>query len=199
MLAAPRTQGFCPGCGEDLIPKCGSIKVHHWSHKVADCDPWWEPETWWHREWKARVRPEATEVVIGSHRADIVGCRGGVIELQHSPISPEMIREREHFYRRMIWVIDAQPFFDNLGSYPEIEDYEGWVRWRWPRKSLMGMQRQQYWDLGWHGLARARQFKFEYESEENAWGTRWSKPCYVELEPVDLDEFLDRFLGDQRA
>ncbi len=45
--------GTCPNCGAELIPKCGNIKIHHWSHKrLNNCDNWWESETEWHRNWK---------------------------------------------------------------------------------------------------------------------------------------------------
>jgi hypothetical protein len=45
---------------------------------------------------------------MGPHRADVVTASGGVVELQHSAISPEVITEREEFYgERMAWVFDA--------------------------------------------------------------------------------------------
>ena len=108
--AAPGLAGACPSCGSPVRPKCGSIVVHHWAHLArADCDPWTEPEGEWHRGWKLAVPPERREVVIGPHRADIVTASGGVVELQHSPISPEVITEREEFYGdRMAWIFDAR-------------------------------------------------------------------------------------------
>jgi Competence protein CoiA-like family len=51
--AAPERQGCCPACHASLIPKCGEIKVWHWSHYARpECDPWLEPEMRWHRGWK---------------------------------------------------------------------------------------------------------------------------------------------------
>lgn len=45
---------------------------------------------------------------MGPHRADVVTASGGVVELQHSAISPEVITEREEFYgERMAWIFDA--------------------------------------------------------------------------------------------
>ena len=42
------------------------------------------------------------------HRADIVTASGGVVEIQHSPISVDVITEREEFYgERMAWIFDA--------------------------------------------------------------------------------------------
>jgi hypothetical protein len=121
--AAPSAVGSCPGCADSLIPKCGEILIWHWSHRSrrdSDCDSWYEPETDWHRWWKARFPREQVEVTIGPHRADAVAqsCSGlstsTVLEFQHSNIAPAEIREREAFYTEqvgnMLWVVDAAPF-----------------------------------------------------------------------------------------
>jgi len=64
--------------------------------------------TEWHLGWQAAVPAERREVVMGAHRADIVTVSGGVIEIQHSAISPTVIAEREEFYGdRMAWIFDA--------------------------------------------------------------------------------------------
>lgn len=100
----------CSGCGDDVIAKCGEIKIWHWAHVNKECDSWYEPESAWHIGWKSLAPPDNQEVVIGPHRADIRTSKGTVIELQHSPISPEEIREREQFYGDMIWIFDASAF-----------------------------------------------------------------------------------------
>ena len=111
--AAKGLQGTCPSCAAPVRPKCGSIVVHHWAHHArGECDPWSEPEGEWHRGWKLAVPPERREVVMGPHRADVVTASGGVVELQHSGISPEVIAEREAFYgERMAWIFDATEAF----------------------------------------------------------------------------------------
>lgn len=110
----PGMRALCPSCGGDVLAKCGSIKAWHWSHVAADCDPWSEPETEWHLNWKRRFPPECREVVIGNHRADVRTKNGIVIEFQHSSISVEEIRDREAFYgERMMWVIDGAKFRKN--------------------------------------------------------------------------------------
>lgn len=99
----------CPACDSVVIGKCGELIVHHWAHaSKLDCDPWSEGETQWHRDWKSCLPPENQEVVIGPHRADIVLADKTVVELQHSAISPEVIREREQFYGNMIWLFDGR-------------------------------------------------------------------------------------------
>lgn len=118
-IAASRgAVGVCPGCDDKLIAKCGELVIHHWSHYARpDCDNWFEPETDWHRGWKAHFSPRQVEVVIGPHRADVVA-RSTVLEFQHSGISTTEIRERESFYTqavgRMAWVFDANDFREHL-------------------------------------------------------------------------------------
>lgn len=107
-VASRGSRGTCPGCGEEVIAKCGSIKVWHWAHLNKDCDPWSEPESVWHLSWKQRAPLDRQEVVIKrndvTHRADVVAKNGAVLELQASPISAEDILERERFYCHMAWL-----------------------------------------------------------------------------------------------
>lgn len=112
-LPEKKLWGNCPVCGEIAISKCGSRVVHHWAHKSgADCDTWSEPIGPWHLEWQGCVSPDCIEVVMGKHRADIVGKASRVIELQHSPISSEDVTARETFYGDMIWLFDATKRFE---------------------------------------------------------------------------------------
>jgi hypothetical protein len=104
--ASPKERGKCPCCGAPVVAKCGKIVSWHWSHLAKDCDPWYEPESEWHRDWKALFPEDWREVVVGPHRADIKTPKG-VIEFQASSISPDEIEERENFYGKMIWVIKA--------------------------------------------------------------------------------------------
>tara|TARA_R110000782_G_scaffold3002_3_gene11079 strand:+ start:9293 stop:10126 length:834 start_codon:yes stop_codon:yes gene_type:complete len=106
-------RGTCPLCGEETISKCGKIRIHHWAHKRGgNCDPWGEPETDWHREWKRNFPEHCREVTVTSedgekHRADVKTDCGRVIEFQHSPISFEAREAREAFYESMAWVING--------------------------------------------------------------------------------------------
>lgn len=98
---------ICPSCRSAVVPKCGTVMVHHWAHKQKrDCDPWFESETLWHRQWKSKGF--RTEVVIQNHRADIVSSKGYIVELQHSGISEDMIRQRESCYGvKLRWIFDG--------------------------------------------------------------------------------------------
>lgn len=111
--AQPHLQGECVGCGSEMIPKCGEVKVHHWAHRGRRrCDPWWENETEWHRRWKGRFPDEWQEVVHHAedgerHVADVKTDHGWVLEFQHSYIKPAERRSREAFYPRLMWVVDG--------------------------------------------------------------------------------------------
>ncbi|MYK68074.1 MAG: CoiA-like domain protein, partial [Gammaproteobacteria bacterium] len=102
-------RGVCPVCGAVMIAKCGPRVIHHWAHKARrNCDPWWENETAWHREWKNHFPEECREVSHTApdgevHRADIKTPTGIVIEVQHSPMSDDERETRESFYGNLNW------------------------------------------------------------------------------------------------
>src|SRR3990167_10332836 len=94
LLATPKSHSICPCCNTAVVAKCGSIKVWHWAHESKyDCDTWYEGISQWHLDWQDRVHEKHREIVIGPHRADIQLSNGQVIEIQNSPISPEVVME----------------------------------------------------------------------------------------------------------
>lgn len=117
----PRGRGLCPYCGGQTIAKCGRKITWHWSHLPnPTCDPWWENETEWHRQWKA-VFPKSWQEIIHTdeltgekHIADIKTPTGLVLEFQNSPMSFEEMRLREGFYNNLIWIINGQKFSKNF-------------------------------------------------------------------------------------
>lgn len=161
--ASPGLAGTCPSCGHPCRPKCGKINVWHWAHHAgADCDPWSEPMTEWHLGWQRAVPPERREVVMGPHRADIVTASGGVVEIQHSPISPDVITAREEFYgEHMAWIFDATTADvtvkadvivcdrqwvgqrERVGAAPDVR-----FDWKRPRRSIGACRRPVFLDLG---------------------------------------------------
>jgi competence CoiA-like predicted nuclease len=114
ILASPNAKAFCPMCKEKVIAKCGNKYVWHWSHiHKKDCDEWFESESVWHLLWKNTFGKNKSEITISKgqkkHRADVFTESGIVIELQNSPISSEIIKEREEFYgEKMLWIINGQ-------------------------------------------------------------------------------------------
>ena len=97
-----------------MVAKCGEVRVWHWAHNGRLlCDPWWENETKWHRDWKDQFPADWQEIVHTAgdgerHIADVKTGDGWVIEFQHSHIKPEERRSREAFYGKLIWVVDGR-------------------------------------------------------------------------------------------
>jgi len=119
--ARPDLKGTCPACGKETVSKCGKILIWHWAHKpVRHCDPWWEGETDWHRQWKGWFAPEHQEVIHfdpqtgEKHIADVKTKDGVVIELQNSPMDLDELRSREQFYGRMVWIVNGLKFKDQF-------------------------------------------------------------------------------------
>lgn len=105
--------GICPNCKSEVIARCGSIRMHHWSHKGNRvCDLWWENETPWHRNWKNLFLEDWQEVVHyddsgEKHVADVKTENGWVIEFQYSYITAEERKSRNDFYKKIIWVVNG--------------------------------------------------------------------------------------------
>lgn len=125
-------KAVCPVCRAVTVAKCGKIIAPHWAHQSRkDCDPWYEPETQWHIDWKNRFPKVCQEVVMGNHRAD-VRLPTGVIEFQNSPISADEIIERERFYGNMVWVVNAEKRRGNI----DFRERNGYVSFRWKRPQV---------------------------------------------------------------
>lgn len=147
----PKLHGVCPHCGEEMVSKCGRIKVWHWAHKSREvCDPWWENETEWHRAWKKNFPKEWQEIskvdekTGERHIADVKTPDGLVVEFQHSPISSEELMARENFYENMVWIVDGlrndldlSYFRMGLGSTPIQTNPLAYAFEWWGRSRIM--------------------------------------------------------------
>lgn len=126
MEAFPQGRGICETCGSVLVAKCGPRKINHWAHfRERNCDPWWENETQWHRDWKNLFPKECREISHVAedgeiHRADIKSPTGIYVEVQHSSMTDIERLSREGFYKNMIWIIDGLPFKNNFDVYHKL-------------------------------------------------------------------------------
>jgi len=126
--AAKGLEGTCPICKSTVIAKCGPRVIHHWAHTVdRTCDPWWENETAWHRQWKNLFPEDCREITHTAsdgeiHRADIKTPTGIVIEVQHSSMSDKERLSRESFYRNLVWIVDGTPFSESFETYHFLPD-----------------------------------------------------------------------------
>lgn len=159
----------CPTCHAPVIARCGEIITWHWAHRTRDCDPWAEPDSTWHHTWQNTVPPERREVPIHNHRADIYTSDGRVVELQHSNISTDHIRQREHAYRpRMIWIFDAiEPWVKGRLALNLKTKNIYTFRWRYPRMSVRYCRRPVFLDLGY---AILRLKKLHPDAPHGGWG-----------------------------
>lgn len=147
--AFPAGKGICELCLNETIAKCGRKKINHWAHKnLKECDPWWENETPWHREWKNHFPSEWQEVIHKDelsneqHRADVNTEKGWILEFQNSPINLDEIKSRENFYKKLIWIVNGITFekrFHILDKLPNlnIEIFED-IRFINHKKSDLG-------------------------------------------------------------
>jgi len=114
--ATPGLRAFCPSCKNEVISKCGDIKIWHWAHLSVDsfCDHTGETE--WHIKWKSYFDKSYIEVPVIKNGltkiADIKEKSGLVIEFQNSPITTHEIRLRETHYENMIWVFNCTEQYD---------------------------------------------------------------------------------------
>ncbi len=121
-------RGVCATCNAEMVSKCGPRVMHHWAHaRKQNCDPWWENETPWHREWKNLFPPECREICHIApdgevHRSDIKTPTGIVIEVQHSAMTDAERSAREEFYGNLIWVVDGRCFRKNFDIYHLLPD-----------------------------------------------------------------------------
>ena len=174
-------RGVCQYCSGEMVAKCGRMKMWHWAHKPkSSCDPWWGPETEWHRQWK-EIFPESWREVVHideetgeRHIADVKTPHGLVLEFQHSPLDRDERISREAFYENMIWIVDGRSGSLSLGNFSagfssepiEYRPVVHLVKW-WKRSGLLhGWAEAKcpvYIDFGWRGLWYFRDFSAEHD------------------------------------
>jgi hypothetical protein len=200
--ATPKSSGVCPLCRVAVVAKCGRINVWHWAHTtLKECDPWYQPESQWHLNWKKLFPIEWTEVVMPPHRADVRLPDGTVIEFQHSPIDVEELQEREEFYGKqsMIWIFDKaevwwagrQSGFNDVEKRFTVEDggcINGYpaskFKWLHPHKSVWHSTAHVYLDFGNDVL-----FKIH---EITSHGPPTYGIGYWRIKPAFVEELLER-------
>lgn len=147
----PKGSGKCPMCASEMVAKCGPRVMHHWAHHQSrNCDPWWENETPWHREWKNLYPINCREVSHTAddgeiHRADVKTPTGIIVELQHSTMSDGERIARESFYKNLVWVLDGSVFFQNFDIFHMLPAPESPIAqdivWSKARRHMEGANR----------------------------------------------------------
>jgi len=109
-----------------------------------------------------------------------------VVELQHSPISPDEIEEREAFYRNMIWLFDATTVGDRFETRNKVSKFHGpytTFRWKHARRTIVFCHCPVFLDLGEYVF----EVKKIYTDPIAGWGN-----------VLTLDGFTERFLSEFR-
>jgi hypothetical protein len=169
--AEPGCRGLCPECKTGVYARMPAFAIRHWAHfplpegETRDCargDA--GGMTAWHYAWQnERNDLDLIEVSRDNHRADVVNTDGVVIEFQHSPISPEDVKDREQFWRKGIWVIDGTPHEDGsirveLSRLPDQKPDDPYCSFRWSRApQVLYTAKWPVWiDTGDRGLVQVR-------------------------------------------
>lgn len=119
--------GLCPCCKTEVRAHCGEKYIHHWKHiSKSHCDPWWDSETLWHRNWKNHFPEDCQEVVQiaddgEKHVADVKTYEGWVVEFQHSLIQPDERRSRNKFYPKLVWIVNGARRKTDLKHFKRIQ------------------------------------------------------------------------------
>lgn len=152
--AEPGLHALCPLCQQEVISKCGDIKIWHWAHRSLDiCDSFKESETEWHRSWKSFFPENQQEVIVKKsndyHIADVKNHWQMVIEFQHSNISFDDIKKRENFYGikgnprlSMVWIFDCQDTTERMERTPSG------IRWYAPKRNWKACNQPVFLDCG---------------------------------------------------
>ena len=137
--------GTCPFTDLPVVAKVGEIR-QYWVYQggAPKLRNGYEPETEWHCSWKSCLEDKSCEVIYGTppiHRADILGDKNTVIEVQHSSIDIRDVRERVEFYlnetnRRMVWIVDISEFWRKTFQLGEKEGNKYQVTWKPKRRWL---------------------------------------------------------------
>jgi competence protein CoiA len=178
----------CPCCAQIVRAYCGEINAWHWRHQARVlCDSWFEKESDWHFEWKQCVPVDRVEVLIEKgnqkHIADIIKLDGTVVKLQASYISPEEIRIRESFYRKMVWLFDGRALVEDdpytPGGHLELRR-KGKIhtfRWKHPRKHIGFTLCPAFLDLGGVGIFRLKKLYLD-GPPYGGWGHLYSRSWF---------------------
>ena len=151
---------LCPS-GHKLVAKKGCKRVHHYSHVGnVDCFYGSKGKTDFHLWWQSRIKPKYLEIRMENHIADIC-IKGFVIEIQHSSIGKDQIKERENFYGNMCWI------FDGLETnFTEEAKFKNLVKFKifGGKSDFLHARKDVYIDKGVQGL-----YKILRKEKKNIW------------------------------
>lgn len=114
MTAEPGLIGKCQLCNGKMIPKCGNVKVWHWSHEANDHNCTYKPMTQWHYDWQNRFDIELREIrTLNNTISDILRKDNAVgIEFQNSPFDFNYVQKKEKSTPTVLWVVNIKEQYE---------------------------------------------------------------------------------------
>ncbi|MDX1901851.1 MAG: competence protein CoiA family protein [Gammaproteobacteria bacterium] len=190
-------EGLCPGCSQPMIAKCGPVKAKHWAHR-GECtsDSWLKPESDWHLAWKAHFPDDWQEIRHLSsngvlHIADVKTDQNYILEFQHSYLNPEERKERQDFYKKLIWVVHAKNSKRAQAKFQELLNKSIQVFEKLPLLKLSGYLDECALLRDWAGSPAPILFDFDetatlwyllpHSSVSHAYVVKFSKEYFITL------------------
>jgi hypothetical protein len=179
---------LCPD-GHPVVGKKGTKVIWHYAHvhaSDAENDSCCRVMGEWHHWWQGRVEPDFLEIIIKrdgkKHIADMINSQNLVVEFQKSVISPEIIRERETFYKNMIWIFCCNDMTHKIikthGRYMKIKLLGG-------SKYFLSAKKRSFLDFDRRGVLELLKVKNAGKSKPEIYVRIWT-----------MTEFDDEFMKD---
>lgn len=136
------------------------------------------------------------------HRADAVAADGTVVEFQHSAISSQDITDREQFYGKMIWVLDAREAFRSgrISMNPWGDLGDGEYEWKRRKQSFDAALCPVFLDIGavcWAGRVFWEPLQWLDDKRIGAWkdGVWRERGCWQRVQIAEGIIELQKNLG----
>lgn len=156
---------LCPVCNAIVTGKIYREKQNHFAHLPDEnCSLSNGLISDWHLSWQSLFEVTEYRFPELGLRADVLFRNGLVLELQHSNISYEELRNRENGYKKMIWLFDATNF-DSEKFY--MDDF---IYWHYPNKNWLCYTKPAFFQVNEYTIIQFTNMKFLYS--ENKGGFR---------------------------
>lgn len=162
--------GKDPFTGSKVIATPKHFRFNTWELQdtEAEYDLWAFPETTWNLQWKKAFPKLGVENIVSKdkerHIADFYTDKKVTINFQSKILKEEQLLEREAFFEKMIWVIDArnwklkihdnpaESYKTNSGAYYYLGKKKGfdWCSYKWshPKWDLEKCKMPVFLDIG---------------------------------------------------
>lgn len=185
--------------GHPVVGKQGTKMIWHYAHvhtseDTSNCS---RAMGEWHQWWQGRIEPDFLEIIIKrdgkKHIADMINANNIVVEFQKSIVSPEVILEREAFYKNMIWVFCCNDMTHKIvstyGRYMKLKLLGG-------SKFFLSATKRSFLDFDKRGVLEIVKVKNAKKSKPEIYVKIWTmtefddvfmKDCLLPSAPTRID------------